>query len=306
MMKTCIAAILIILSFKVSAQEVLSEESAKLCQDISIQALCASTCAQACSSTEFVDNNFDFCDSTGMLGGESSALPDDPSCAAKFTVTPPLGADPDAVPSSQGELDDSGVTDASTPPKSDADSNSECDALETQFAKRRCKFAKETPACARTVTELEGQSRLLVTQIGLELGKYGELLARDWKDVKNRSLLCAFSEAELERSYNLASKNPDALRALQRQATGVQECQGDWEIWIRERAGNKSSDVLIDVLTRDAEAQLGPLKSQIEGLSTTISKLQNASQTIGEIIDQHIFFCDPNGTPAPVSSEGAP
>ena len=292
MTKTHIALILILLSFRASAQEALSEESMKLCQDNSTQGLCASTCAPACSSTDFIDNNFDFCNSTGMLGGESSAQPDDPSCAAKFTATPPLVADPEPVPSSSGELDDTGENEVGTPPQSTSPINSECDALESQYAKRKCQLAKVTPSCAPTVTALEGQSGLLVTQIEMELLSYGELLGRDWKDVKNRSLLCGFSEVDLEKSYDLASQNPDTLRALQRQASDVQACLKEWDGWVSGNTGKKVNTGLFVQLLADAGEKLGPLKIKIEALSSSITKLQNASQTISEIIDMHIIFCD--------------
>lgn len=176
--------------------------------------------------------------------------------------------------------------------------SNQCDQYETYSERRRCELTQLTPQCSPTVVELEGRARLLVTQIGQELAQYGGLLERDWTDITNRAALCSFSIAQLDENYQVASENPELLRALQRQATGIQTCQGDWETWLRENAGTQGSDALIDQVTRDAEAQLGPLKGEIANLGESVQKLESATDTIGEIIDVHIFFCDPEGTPA--------
>lgn len=304
MTKTYIAAILMLLSFKASAQEVLSEQSMKLCQDVSIQATCASTCAPACSANDFVDNNFDFCDRTGMLGGELSAQPDDPSCAAKFSASSPLAVDHYAVTSSSGELHESGLTDGSRPLQSEASGNSECDVLESRFAKRRCELAKVTPQCARSVAELEGKSRFLVTQMEMELGKYGELLTRHWNDVENRSLLCAFRKSDLESILNAVSKSVDAMR---REMIGVQVCQSELETWIRSITKKQNSQVdFLQIMQDDAnrlQTLFGPLQRDLEELNNSFNQFQNAEQIVGEIISLHVLFCDPNGTVPTVTSE---
>lgn len=302
----CAFVVLLLSVSGAAAQVVLSSQSLELCKKGEVQAVCNSSCASACEDAEFLSNNAAFCISTGILYGKSTQKRDDANCVTILPVGTDNAVKPRVATSGGGQMNGDTVAVGATPAETNAGTTSECGGLETQFKRRRCELAKVTPACAPTVTDLIGKSRLLVTQIELELEKYGDLLQRDWTDVSNRALLCGFSEVSLEDSYNLASENPEGLRALQRQATGVQGCQAEWETWVRDNAGNRSSDALIDSVTRDAEAQLVPLKGQIEGLSTSVSKLENAAETIGEIIDVHIIFCDPNGTPVPPPPTGTP
>jgi len=279
------------------------DPSLKLCEDSGLQTLCMTSCAPACATAEFLSKNVAYCVTNGLLGGTSTPKPDDVSCATIFaaafgtagkTNVAPLRPDQTQV-AGQGRGETSGSTKSANP--------SDCDTLETLSARRRCELSKSTPNCTQTVTELEGKARLLVTQIEQELHSYGELLRLDWSDVNNRPLLCSFSEDDLNESYKLATENPDSLRALQRQATNVQSCQSDWEAWVRsKRPKNDSvqgddSDVIDDVLARSTEERLKPLKAQIEGLSTSISKLENAADSIINTMDRHIIYCDPKGTP---------
>lgn len=254
-------------------------ESSEICSDSEVQTICQTTCAPYCGDRVFLEANLDYCSDNGFISFSPTPDADDDSCSAIFAHDT---TDSDG----SGELVvNSGGDDA-------------CAEFETHSERRRCELKQLTPACSPTVVDLEGRARLLVTEIGLELSQYGELLERDWTDINNRDALCTFSIAQLDDRYNLASENPALLRALQRQATEIQACQSEWEAWLRDNAGTQISDILIDILTRDAEAQLGQLRERTESLSESVTKLETATDTIGEIIDVHILFCDPDGSGA--------
>lgn len=251
----------------------------ELCAQENVQSSCQASCAIACNDTSFLSANTSYCLENGLIGVEISPQPDSAQCIGIFQ---PEAEKPEVV------------VDANSPTAN----SDQCAQFETYSERRRCELeAKQlTPQCARTPVELEGRARLMVTEIGLELDQFGDLLESDWTDINNRDALCSFSIAELDENYQIASENPDLLRALQRQATNIQSCQSDWENWMRDNAGNQGSGTLIDQVTRDAEAQLGPLKTEIANLRVSVETLESATDTIGDVIDVHIFYCDPAGT----------
>jgi hypothetical protein len=271
------------LSMPLLADEIGTAEI-ELCASTDVQMQCQTTCAPACNVADFLGSNTTYCLDNALIGAASSPTPDDASCSALFAVFS------DEDPVEEVVIAESELTD------------DECAGLGTRSAQRRCELAKIAPACSPTVVELEGRARLLVSEIGIELDQYGDLLESDWTDVNNRDLLCGFSLEQLDQNYEVATENPEMLRALQRQANDLQSCQTNWEVWMRENAGTRSSDTLIDQVMRDAETQLGPLKDRITGLGQSVLKLESASGTIGEIIDVHIFLCDPEGTPEEIEN----
>lgn len=268
-------------AFEAIAQSPQIEVIGPLCENAALQMSCQTTCAPACSNAEFLSKNTTYCLSNNLIGGTVQPKADESICAGVFAK---LVSQDNEAPSANPE--DDGASGA----------GDDCDTLSRLSERRKCKLAKVTPKCSPTVRDLEGRAQLLVTEIGNELKQYGDLLQRDWTDVDNRDLLCQFSLDQLDENHQLASENPELLRVLERQANDIQVCQADWETWVRENAGTRSSDVLIDQVTRDAEEQLGPLKTEIEGLSKSVSQLDSAAQTIVEIVDVHILFCDPEGS----------
>ena len=259
----------------VSAQN--TDMTVEICSATNVRKACQTSCAPACGEAGFLSEHTNYCLENGLIGLNITPQPDSAECVGFFKLKAP-------------ETDESGTSDADQAP------SDECAKFGTYSERRRCELTKLTPECSSTVVELESRARLLVTQIGSELGQYSELLERDWTDITNRDSLCSFSIAQLDDNYQIASENPELLRALQRQATDIQSCQTDWESWSRNNAGTRGSDRLIDKLTREVEAQLGPLKERIARLGESVQKLESATDTIGEIIDVHIFFCDSEGS----------
>ncbi|KAA5598228.1 hypothetical protein [Blastochloris sulfoviridis] len=190
----------------------------------------------------------------------------------------------------------------------------------------KCESLGMTPACAPSPRDLEQKANLLTFEIETELTKYGELLKRDWTHVSNRQRLCAFSMAELDRNYEIATQNPKILGALQERASSIQNCQTVWERHVSPRqvedmsavgtdtapksldglAGGDNrrgltpvpspSDSLPDNLVRDMRTQLDKLKPGMARLSESVRILQNATKTIEQVARFHMLFCDPNGT----------
>lgn len=269
-----------------SALALSADEAAAVCREAGVRDLCLATCAQACRLGSFLEANVDYCLGRGLLGTDpgAPAPADAPACAGLLA----------------------GLTGRATPdaaPEAAAPEGSDCESFATLSERRRCALAKVTPKCSATVTELESDARLLVDEITRELAQYGDLLERDWNDISNRQRLCVFSLAELDASYEAANDNPEILRALQQNASEIQACQSDWEDWVRSNAGTRASDSLIDQVSRDAEAQLGPLKAQVATLSQSVARLESAAATIVEIVDIHIIYCDPAGSP-PDATDG--
>lgn len=265
------------------------------CLESDIRDLCPASCAAACGEAAFMAENATYCLSNGHFVDDpnANAPGDSRACVEHFGTAIIVGRPPLPIPGgSSGEAAPTN-TEAGQPEVPD------CSALPTWSEQRRCELAKVTPACSANLTELEGQARLLVTAIDLELGHYGELLTREWTDLNNRALLCAFSLAELDRNYEIATRNPTILRILQRAATDIQACQTEWEQWVRDASGSEGSDSLIDSVTRDAEWQFEALRVQMENLRTSVARLQSAADTIVEIVDIHLIYCDPAGTPPP-------
>lgn len=259
------------------------------CLESDVRDLCPGSCAAACREAAFLEENATYCLNNGHFVDDPTAPGDAPACVEHFgtaiVVDPPLPPIPGEPTSTN--------TEAVEPEGPD------CDALTDVFEQRECELAKVAPACSPTVTELEARARLLVTEIDQELAQYGDLLTRDWTDVNNRQRLCEFSRAQLSENYQIATQNPEILRTLQRDAGDIQACQRDWEEWMRDNAETDASDSLIDAVTRDAEEQLGPLTEQMEELGVSVAKLQSAAETILGIVDVHIIYCDPDGTPPP-------
>ena len=270
MMKTCIAAILIILSFKVSAQEVLSEESMKLCQDISIQGICASTCAPACSSTDFLDNNYDFCNSTGVLEGESSALPDDPSCAAKFTSSP------DEVVPATG-----------------ATNSAECDPSLGQIEFMLCEMQNKSELkCAKNIPDLENQIRSVVSRIRKERDRYKDLLSGDWTTIKDQASLCALSAADLDERYAMATNPLKELVNLQMEASVKIECYNNWDQYAN--APSSTGKALTESLWSPVARQYSELTKELGSVKSDEMKIKEKEEPLKAIIIQYINHCDPN------------
>ncbi|MAC80615.1 MAG: hypothetical protein CML66_21410 [Rhodobacteraceae bacterium] len=171
----------------------------------------------------------------------------------------------------------------------------DCSQLEKLSERRICELAKVAPSCSPSVSQLIGEAQLLVRVIDDEVSQYGDLLTRDWSDVDNQELLCAFSIDELDRNYDIATENPAKLISLRNQATDIQACQTEWETFVRDNAATTGSDRLVDQVTRDAEARLDSLKGQIETLTSSVATLENAADVIVGIVDLHIIYCNPDG-----------
>lgn len=256
----------------------------ELCADAGFQKSCPASCAQiGCIDQNFISGNVNFC-VTNFFNEESrGAAKDGPNCIAIFGV---------GLTETNGGGDSEPVDPESIKV---VDSGKDCSTFSRISEQRRCELEKIAPACAPTVIELEKRAGLLVTDIKTELSTYGDLLTRDYSAVEERDALCQFTIAELDQNYAIAAENPAILRSLQRQAQSFQSCQTDWEDFVRGYDTQSSSDIRIDTLVRQSEAELEELKGEIVGLSESVVKLENAKQSIVEIIDVHIFFCDPEG-----------
>lgn len=240
------------------------------CAAADIQNSCQTTCAVACSDGSFLAENASYCLGLGLMSGESDIAADAAACEATFS---PAVVEPTTV-----DVPDFG----------------KCES-EDIFAREECILAKITPECSPKVSLLRGRADLLVTEIQNEVAQYGDLLERDWTNVSNGELLCQFTRDELRDYYQIASENPELLNGLQRQASGIQSCGVEWEEWMRSsdiRNTPNISSELIDQLTREAERNLVPLRSQIENLRVSTETLENAEDSILAIVRLHILSCD--------------
>lgn len=277
------AFLTVVLSNTISARAEVPEQ----CLENNIRNQCPESCTVACNDADFLSENTTFCLGRGIFAGSPSPSDlDAPECADLFATS----------------RDGDGSGGAAPPPATPTDIT-ECEELDSIFEQRRCILAIVSPECSASVPELQGRARLLVTEIEEELRPYGELLDRDWTDISNLELLCAFTVEGLEENYQIASQNPDSLRVLQRNAREIQNCQGEWEVWIRDYPAQANSvgisDELVDQMARASAAQLGALEDQMEGLSVSIDRLENAAVTIVSIIDLYIAGCDPNNPTVP-------
>ena len=250
------------------------------CGDPALRDACLASCAAACEDAGFLKENVGYCLDNGMIGrtADMPPLTDAPQCAGHFDTA--------AIPSDGAE----------TPPVPAPVEGTDCETLDRLSDRRRCELAKVAPACSPSVSQLVGEAQLLVRVIDDEVSQYGDLLTRDWTDVTNQELLCGFTIDELDQNYVVATENPAKLLSLKGQATDIQACQTQWEVFVRDNAATTGSDRLVDQVTRDADARLDALKGQIETISTSVDTLENAAEIIVGIVDLHIIYCNSDGT----------
>ncbi|MBL3560413.1 hypothetical protein JMM65_06470 [Rhodovulum sulfidophilum] len=172
-----------------------------------------------------------------------------------------------------------------------------CAGLERRSEQIRCRAEQEAgrPTCSANVPELEDRAGVLTQSVRTELASYGDLLEEDLSDVSSRDLLCDFSLEELDQNYQRAAEEPDHLRATQLTAREFQDCQNEWQAYVRDRQIPNVSDRLQDDTAKDLEAQLEPLEEQLVRLNESIEILNAAAETIDGLILIHIDFCRPEG-----------
>jgi hypothetical protein len=265
-------------------------EAPQACLQQNVREVCLQSCAEACRDDKFLGENLTYCLENGLVGAGTLDVADAPECVGLFETSPPGQQTQDAS-TSHGQIPAQVV---------------DCSEFTKLSERLRCELNTTGPKCSASVEELQGQGRLLDTSIQAQLAQYGELLTKDWSDVNNRELLCAFSLSELDENYEVATQDPHALRAVQRQAISIQACMSEWEDFVRARAeaeaGSGDSDTLADELARDAEERLGPLQGQIENLSLSIGTLEAAADTITSIEKLHLIYCKAEGEP-PLATE---
>lgn len=246
--------------------------------------MCVASCAKSCLDGVYLRAHIDFCVDNGLVTGTAPASARDAAeCERLF---PAAEVQPPANPE--------GGTATPIPP-----AQPDCGEFERPSDRIRCERQGVRPSCSESVVTLEGDAALLVTEVGLELSKYGEILQRDMTDVSSRTLLCEFSLDQLDGYYINATEDPEGLRTIQRRADGIQACQAEWETYVRTNAANdRLSDSLPDDVAREMDAQFAPLREQLQNLSSSITKLEQAAGTIEQLIGIHIDFCPPGGTKA--------
>jgi hypothetical protein len=277
-------------------------QSSENCNKPAIQNLCSAACGSLCGDdASFLRANRSFC--TAALANQDEAM-DDAVCA---DILPGLAAsdvetssDGGSAPAS-GTSPDTGETPgltgtAAAPPAED------CNRFESRSEQLRCiQNSKGRPTCSATAVALEDDASLLVTEVRQELSQYGELLSRDLTDTASRDLLCEFSRDELDENYNRATQDPEALRTIQRRADSIQDCRRQWEDYLRNRATSPDiSDFLVEDTAEASREQFKPLIEQLENLSSSITKLEQAASTIDGLIIIHIDFCPAEGIKASV------
>ncbi len=167
-----------------------------------------------------------------------------------------------------------------------------------------CEERDKKPKCASRTPELLDRANLLITSIDQELKQYGDLLTLDFSKIDNREKLCAYSSTNLDQYYDLTTKNPDGLNALQAEAAGIQRCQTEWEAYISPvpdgqrtvRTAKTGSDALADSIVRANRADLEKLKPTMEGLTRSVLTLRNAAERIKEVARFHGSACRPEGS----------
>lgn len=259
--------------------------AAEACTSSGAQQLCPATCGGFCSDAEFLRDNVSYC---AVAGFSSGGATDSAECTTLFGAADAVGGDEDPDPApSQHE-----VVETATPTE-------DCSRFERQSERRRCELQLEggRPTCSANVPDLERSAALLASEVQAQLASYGDLLTRDLSDVSSRELLCSISLEELDKNYERATSEPEGLRVIQRNAADVQTCQGEWQEYVRNRQAAGVSDALQDDTARSLQEQLAPLEEQLVELSSSITKLNQAAQTIDGLIVIHFDFCDPEGTP---------
>lgn len=260
------------------------------CQKPDLRDACVKSCAAYCKEASFLRQNLDFCVDNDLLSGVApETVSDDPQCQA--------GAELGATDESTVQMGEAAGANAAEGISGSGVKANDCSAIKKASERIRCERQGIRPDCSDSVVQLEDEAELLATQVQQNLLQYGDLLTRDLTDVSSRALLCEFSIDELDEKYLRATEDPAQLRTVQRTAREIQECQGQWEDYVRTRAANSQvSDQLSDDVARQMEAQFAPLKEQLENLSSSITQLNRASGQIEQLIGIHIDFCDPAGT----------
>jgi hypothetical protein len=284
------AALSFCLLGSIAYSELAPDDAAVMCAESSVRDICKRSCAEACKDAIFLSENVTYCLENGMIGKDVQTLGLSDGAACVSIAQTVLGGNAPTFPTPNSDIE-TGVQ--------GANASEDCSALSTLEEQLVCELAGEIPSCSPTVIDLEGSARLLVTEIKGELDQYGELLTRDWTDVKNRQALCAIPRATLNENYKTTQENPETLRTLRNRATDIQACQSEWETYLRNSAGSDTSDVLADSVSRDVEEQLRPLKGRITDLTSSVLTLQNAATTIRGIMRYHIIVCPAEGIPVP-------
>jgi len=238
------------------------------CLQDTVRNHCLTSCAVACKDATFLAIYASYCLDNNLLDSNAELLEDPPSCKESFGDS-----------AAGGDVD--------------------CSTLTVLSERLLCEQRAEEllPRCAPSVADLAERAGVLITEIQSRLADYGDLLVRDFKDVRNHDALCAYSRADLDESYQIATSNPEVLATLQTNATDIQDCRAEWETFVRSTAGTSAPDSLVDRVARESQDRLGPLQDQLQHLSQSIEKLRNAAAEIEEIAKIHLVFCDPNGTP---------
>lgn len=297
MIKLIIAAVLSLSGSFVGAALAKERDA---CSKPAVQELCGASCSTLCGNdVAFLQQNRSFC--APILTGEND--PEDDAVCASMLPMPsetgsdqPFGNDPAPPQNSDTSEEQQSIPAARTT----EDTGEDCSKFDSRSEQLRCEQnRKGRPICSITAVALEDDASLLVTEVRQELQQYGELLARDLTDIASRDLLCEFSLEELDANYQRATKDPEALKTIQRRADGIQECRREWEDYLRNRATSPAiSDIIVENTAEASRRQFEPLVEQLENLSRSITKLEQAASTIDGLIIIHIDFCAPEGTKA--------
>lgn len=252
------------------------------CDSTSIQELCAESCSTLCeSNVNFLASHPDFCNNHLQNDASSSAA--DHSVCKKLISGSESGSEGTAV--------------ETTTPTPIVETKRDCSQYEKRSEQIRCE-REDRPTCSATAVELEADARLLVTEVRHELEQYGELLTEDLTGLESRQALCKFSLDYLDQSYSRAKTEPDNLRIIQQRSRLIQDCRVEWEDYLRNTAAStENNDNLPNKIAADVKKQFEPLVDQLQNLSASINKLNEAEKTIDGLIGIHIDFCAPGGTP---------
>jgi hypothetical protein len=291
MIRLCLLAILLACTWTAPARAQLAEA----CASPAVRSLCKASCIAACEDPAFREGQPAFCQENGHGDAAAmAALRDDPVCA---TLVPAAARTDEAGEEAAASNGSPGRDDGDAGQTGESAAAEDCSRFERPSQRILCE-AENRPTCSETARALEAEAASLAEEVRDELAPYEELLARDLTAVESRELLCAFSLEELDNNYLRATRDPEALRAIQRRANAIQACRGEWERYLRESAATSVlSDRVSSNVAEDLEAQFEPLKQQLRNLSRSITRLEQVAGTIEGLIRIHIDFCDPAGTP---------
>ena len=265
------------------------------CSKPAIQNLCARACASLCGEdATFLQSNRSFCASALSRQGEAR---DDRVCP---DILPDLATTNTEPSPEDNQAPATNETASNHEASATASAEEDCGKFESRSEQLRCiQNSKGRPTCSATAVALEDDASLLVTEVRQELAQYGELLAEDLTDIASRDRLCEFSRDELDANYERATQDPEALRTIQRRADNIQDCRGEWEEYLRKRATSPDiSDIIVENTAEASRKQFQPLIEQLENLSSSITKLEQAASTIDGLIIIHNDFCRAEGTRA--------